>query len=145
MGSEFGKDARKTAVIARVLYGIKSAGAAFKSHLARCMESLGYESCKTDPDLWLQPEIRQEDGVKYYSYSLCYVDDILCVHHNADVMLEWLHKSFPLKPGFGNLDMYLSVNWHKTRLHNGVWAWAMSPIKYVHEAVRQSIYHSIMG
>ena len=30
---EFVKDAKKTAMIVRALYGLKSAGAAFKSHL----------------------------------------------------------------------------------------------------------------
>ena len=95
LGPEFGKDAEKTAVIDRALYGLKSAGAAFKSHLAKCMESLGYQSCKANQDLWLKPEIRPEDKVKYNSYLLCYVDDILCIHHNVDTMLERLHESFP--------------------------------------------------
>ena len=80
LGLEFGKDARKTALIVRALSGLKSGGAAFISHLARCIESLGYQSCKADLDLWLKPEIRPEDGVIYYSYSLCYVDEILCIH-----------------------------------------------------------------
>ena len=51
LGLEFSKDARKTAVIVRALYGLESAGAALRSHLARCMESLGYKSCKPDRDL----------------------------------------------------------------------------------------------
>ena len=38
LGPEFGKDARKPAVIFRALYSLKSAGAAFRSHLTRCME-----------------------------------------------------------------------------------------------------------
>ena len=38
--SEFVKDVRKNAVIIRALYGLKSA-AAFRSHLAKCMESFG--------------------------------------------------------------------------------------------------------
>ena len=84
------------------------------------MESLGYESCKADSDLWLKPETRPEDGVKYCSYLLCYVDGILCIHHNADAVLEWFHKYFPLKLGFGNPDMYLSAKLCKTRLQNGV-------------------------
>ena len=46
LGPEFGKDARKTAVIIRALYGLRSAGAAFRNHLAKCMESLGHESCQ---------------------------------------------------------------------------------------------------
>ena len=65
-----------------------------ESTLPMTMEFLGYESCMADPDLWLVPEIRPKDGVKYYSYLLCYVDDILCIHHNANAMLEWLHKFF---------------------------------------------------
>ena len=71
LGPEFGKDAGKTAMIVRALSGLKSAGTAFRSHLAQCMESLGYESCKADQDLWLKPEIKPEDGVQYYSIVLC--------------------------------------------------------------------------
>ena len=40
---EFGKDARRIAVIVGALYGLKSAGTAFRSHLAKCMESLQYK------------------------------------------------------------------------------------------------------
>ena len=88
--------------IARALCGITSGGAALRSHFDKCMESLGYESCKAGLDKWLKPEVRQEDGVQYYSYLLCYVDDILCFHHNADNVIQWLHKFFPLKLRFGH-------------------------------------------
>ena len=141
LSSEFGKDARKTVVIVRALYGLKAPGAVFRSHLAKCMESLGYESCKADLDLWLKPKIRVEDGVKYCSYLLCYVDDILSINHNADTMLEQLHKSSQLKLGFGNPEMYLGVKLHKNRLHNIIWAWEMSPAKYVQEAIRNCTVH----
>ena len=109
MGQEFGEDARKTAVTVRALYGLKSAGAAFRSHLAKCIEFMGYQSYKADPDLWLRSELRSDNGAKYYSYILCFVDDIVCIHHNAYSVLERLHKSFPLKPGFGKPDMYLGT------------------------------------
>ena len=56
-------------------------------------------------------------------------------------MLEWLHKFFPLKLGFSNTDMYPGVKFHKTRLHNGVWAWAISLTKYIKEAVRIYMVH----
>ena len=46
-----------------------------------------------------------------------------------------------LKPGFGNSGMFLGVKLCKTRLHNGVWAWAMCPAKYVHETVRNCALH----
>ena len=101
------------------------------------MKSLGYQSCKADPDLWLKLETRPEDGVKHYTY----LNDILCIHHSADSMLKWLYKSFPLKMGFGKPDMYLGAKLHKTRLHNNVWKWAMSPIKYIQEAARNCAVH----
>ena len=66
------------------------------------MKSLRYESCKADLDLWLKSDVRQEEGVQYFSYLLCYVDDILCIHQSADAMPEWFYKSFLLKVGFGN-------------------------------------------
>ena len=39
---EFSKGARRSAVIVRALYGLKSPGAAFQSHFAKCMEYLGH-------------------------------------------------------------------------------------------------------
>ena len=39
---EFGKDVSKTAMIVRALYNLKSGETAFRFHLARCMEFMGY-------------------------------------------------------------------------------------------------------
>ncbi len=63
LGPEFGHDSGKSAVIVRVLYGLKSAGAAFRAHLASFMRQMGYTSCKADPDLWLKAVTRPEDNV----------------------------------------------------------------------------------
>ena len=82
LGKEWGADAGKKAIIVRALYGLKSAGAAFRRHLADCMRNLGYKSCPADHDLWIKPAV-DNDGDKYYSYILCYVDDILVIHHDA--------------------------------------------------------------
>ena len=76
LGPEFGSDAGKRAIVVRSLYGLKSAGAAFRNHLADCMRHLGWQSCMADQDLWLRPETKPEDGHKYYAYALLYVDDI---------------------------------------------------------------------
>ncbi len=51
LGPEFGHDSGKSVVIVRALYGLKSAGAAFRAHLASFMRQMGYTSCKADPDL----------------------------------------------------------------------------------------------
>ena len=140
---EFGKDSRKTAVIVSTLYSLKSTGVAFRSHLVRCMEFLEYESCKADLDLRVKSESRPEDGVQCYLYLLCNVDNILCIHHNADTVLQWFYKSFPLKPGFGISDLCLGAKFCKTKLHNGVWTWAMSPAKYVQKAVGNCAAHLV--
>ena len=39
--------------------------------------------------------------------------------------------------------MYLGSKLHKTRLHNGVWAWVMSPVKYIQDAVRNCTVHLV--
>ncbi|KAL7460640.1 hypothetical protein ACHAXS_001084, partial [Conticribra weissflogii] len=54
LGPKFGRDKGCKAIVVRALYGLKSAGAAFRSHLADCMRQLGYESNKADPDLWMK-------------------------------------------------------------------------------------------
>ena len=43
--------------------------------------------------------------------------------------------------GFGNPDMYLGAKLCKTRLHNGVWAWTISPIECAQEGVRNYTLH----
>ena len=40
LGTEFGMDTCKTAVVVRALFGLKSAGSTFRGHFARCMESI---------------------------------------------------------------------------------------------------------
>jgi hypothetical protein len=82
LGPEFGADERKVAFILRALYGLKSAGARFRNHLADCMHHLGFKPGLADPDLWMLPTMRL-DGFEYYSYVLLYVDDIMVIHHNS--------------------------------------------------------------
>ena len=82
---------------------------------------------------------RPSDGFKYYAYVLLYVDDCLCIHHDAETQLEQLDKYFPMKPGsIGDPDIYLGSKIRKVNLENGVEAWANSPSKYVQEAVRNT-------
>ena len=142
LGPEFGEDAGKKALIVRALYGLKSAGAAFRNHLADCMHTLGYEPCRADADLWYKAEIRPSDNHKYYSYMLLYVDDALCIHHDAQTALEDLDRYFQMKEGsIGDPDLYLGAKLRKVSLPNGVQAWSTSPSKYVQEAVRNVGIH----
>ncbi len=51
---KFGKDRGHEAIVVRAFHGLKSTGAAFRSHLADCMTQLRYECNKADPDLWMK-------------------------------------------------------------------------------------------
>ena len=136
LGAEFGADQGKRAIIVRALYGLKSSGAAFHSHLADCMRAIGYTPCKGDNDLWMKPEI-DPDGDQYYSYILCYVDDVLVVHHDAMTTLMKIDKYFKLKPSsIGDPDVYIGAKLKYTQAENGVWCWTLSPSKYVQEACK---------
>ena len=96
-----------------------------------------YMSCPSDPYLWMKPMVRPSDGAEYYAYILLYVDDILCIHHDAEIVLTKFDKCFKLKPdSFGEPDMYLGAKVRLTKLENGLWAWALIPSQYVHESCR---------
>ena len=70
------------------------------------MHIMGYDSCGTNSDLSLKPMTRSGDGVRYYLYILCYVNDN--VHDNAEKVLQRLHTYFLFKSGFSN-KMYLGT------------------------------------
>ena len=55
------------------------------------MQELGYKSRDADPDLCMKPPNRPEDKLEYYSYILCNTDDILCIHHDPDGVLNKLN------------------------------------------------------
>ena len=135
-GPEFGANEGKKAIIVRALYGLASAGASFRNHLADCMRSLGYTSCVADPDVWMKAAVRPDDGFEYYAYVLLYVDDTLCISHDAKVALEEINQHFTMKKkSMGKPDIYLGAKLHEVRMPNGVTAWAMSSSKYVQESI----------
>ena len=142
LGPEFGEDAGRKALIVRALYGLKSAGAAFRAHLAKGMRQMGYTSCLADPDLWMKAEVRPDDGFEYYSYILCYVDDILVINHDAMKVIKRIDKYMTIKPSsMGDPDIYLGAKLSKMKMNNNVWCWGLSPSKYVQEAVNNCKKH----
>jgi hypothetical protein len=73
---------------------------------------------------------------------LLYVDDILCIHHEAMPVLDKLDKYFTLKPSFiGNPNMYLGANLKLMQMSNVVYVWGMIPTKYKKEAVSSCEKH----
>jgi hypothetical protein len=139
LGAEFGNDLYgRRAIIVRALYGLKSAGAAFRNHLAVCMTGLDYKSCLVDPDAWMRARTF-DDGTTFYEYVLIYVDDILCITDDPKKSLERINKYFPMKPNsIGKPDIYIGAKMSGVRLPNQVEAWAMSPSKYIQEACKNT-------
>jgi hypothetical protein len=100
------------------------------------MCQIGYTSCKADPDLWYKAETRPDDSFRYYAYILCYIDDILCVHHDPMTVLTMINGYMPLKPStVGDPNVYLGAKLKPNQLENGIWALGLSPSKYVAQAV----------
>ena len=70
------------------------------------------------------------------------MDDSLAISHDAMAALDWMDKFLMMKKGsIGDPDIYLGAKLHKVQLDNGMFAWGMSPEKYVQEAVRNVEEH----
>jgi hypothetical protein len=133
LGPEFGDDGGKRALIIWVLYGLNYVGASFMNHLPECMTHFGWKPCFTDRNLWMKAETHPDDGMLYCAYMLIYVDDILCVRHDAK-----LDEYFKMKEGAIQVPtFYLGVKLKKTVLPNGMVAWGVSSSKYVQSTVKK--------
>ena len=73
LGPKFGDDASESAITVRALCSLKSACASFRSHFAQCMQEFGYESSKTDPDLWMKTETRPDDKCIIHTFSVVWM------------------------------------------------------------------------
>ena len=98
----------KTVVIVRALYGLKSAGNAWRHHFANFIRNtLGYSPTIADPDVYRKVQTKP-DGSKYYSYLIVYVDEILCIHHKPEKIMDLISSTFRLKKGFSDPTSYPS-------------------------------------
>lgn len=97
-GPEFGPELHGKVVLLVVvaLYGLKSAGVAFRSYLAEHLWSLDYRPSYADPDMWLCPAVKA-NGFEYYEMLLCYVDDILCISDAPMKTISRIKEKFDLK------------------------------------------------
>jgi hypothetical protein len=136
LGPEFESDKGKKALVVRALYGLKSSGAAFRAHLQSFMKEMGFRACKADPDLWLKEQMDKE-GLRYYAYILCYIDDLLEIHYNPKKVLDRINEYLPLKEdSVGPPEFYLGAKLKKKEFADKTTAWGLSPAKYVQAAVK---------
>ena len=133
-GPEFGSDRGKTMIITRALYGLKKAGAAFRSFLAMTLDEMSFVPTQADPDVWMRPAIKP-DGEEYYEYILVYVDDILAISHDPKTVMKHIQANFKFKDNkVEPPDMYLGAKLRKRKLGNYE-CWTMSSYEYVQAAI----------
>ena len=133
-GPEFGHRQGKILVIKKALYGLKSSGAAFRAFLAEKLDNIGFKSSIADPDVWLRAATKPT-GEKYYEYMLIYVDDILCISHDARRPMNEIQASLKFKKNkVEEPEFYLGARLEKKRL-NGRDIWTMSSTDYVKAAI----------
>eukprot|EP00934_Nitzschia_sp_Nitz4_P002319 Nitzschia sp. Nitz4//scaffold471_size5685//193//5616//NITZ4_009210-RA/size5685-processed-gene-0.1-mRNA-1//1//CDS//3329552692//2319//frame0 len=137
-GPEFGDNEEgHTMVIVRALYGLKSSGAAYRSHFAQTLRDLGFTSCLADADVWRR-EATKENGFQYYEYILTYVDDCLIVSENPGQIINCLKHEFGyLLKDVGPPNRYLGATTGQRKLDNGQTAWYMSASLYLGKAIKE--------
>jgi hypothetical protein len=98
-GLEFGSENEGcTLKIVRALYGLRSSGKCFHDHLAQVLRDLGFESSKSNPDVWMR-KANKPNGDPIWEYVLCYVDDVLCISHNPKDVMDGIAATYTFKGG----------------------------------------------
>ena len=106
------------------LYVLKSALAAFRNHLADCMQHLVLFPCPANLDVWMKPMMRPEDVFNYYVYVLIYVEDLIVIHNDSDSVIRRIDNYSKLNPSWiGDPDIYLEAKSNNMRLDNRVCSW----------------------
>ena len=133
-GKEFGEQEGQAYIIVRALYGLKSSGAAFRSHLAQCLDEIGFRTTIADPDVWIRMNVKA-DGEEYYEYVLVYVDDIMCISHKAKDTLSELKQFIRFKKDkIEEPSMYLGATLEK-KMINGSHCWTISSRDYIKNSI----------
>ena len=133
-GPEFGHREGKILIVKKALYGLKSSGAAFRAFLAEKLDDIGFKSSIADPDVWMR-KATKPSGERYYEYILIYVDDILCISHDARGPMNDIQATLKFKKDkVEELDFYLGAKLEK-KVINGRPVWTMSSVDYVKAAI----------
>jgi len=123
-------------IITRALYSLKTSGAAWRSMFAGKLMDLGYQSSKADPDVWIRAAMKM-DGSQYYEMLLVYDDDILCISHCPERMMDQIKELYRLKDEvIDKPKCYLGANISECQLPNGLEAWSASAQDYIKNSVR---------
>ena len=100
----------------------------------------GYESCKADPDMWIE-EFNKPDGQAHCGHVPLHVDNALCINHDPTAEPLKLDGYFKMKPGsMGDPDICLGGKLTQAEVQDPdteeiSLAWGPSPAECVKAAV----------
>ncbi len=90
---------------------------------------------------WMKEDLQPDNNFNDYFYILAYVDDSLLSTTMRRQIFARLNEYLPLQPSsVGDPDIYHGDRLAKTKLANSVWAWGVSPSRYI-QAVKNSASH----
>ena len=93
-GPEFGTEEGTIFIVVCALYGLKSAGASWRSFFSQTLVAeLGFKPTCGDPDMYIRPQTKP-NGFKYYEMILVYVDGILMISHDTNPIISQIAGSF---------------------------------------------------
>jgi hypothetical protein len=106
--------------------------------LASSLQDMGFQSSLADPDVWLRPAVEQT-GETYYEYIFVYVDDLLVLSVNPQIIMKTISSFYRLKEGsVGKPTNYLGaqIKEYRNPTNPTKVMWSMSADKYIQEALR---------
>jgi hypothetical protein len=116
---------KKTFLIVKALYGLKSASFSFHSYTAEKLANLGFQSSLPDPNVWLRAAMKG-DGEQFYECVLMYVDDILAISCDAEAILKGVQATYKLKNDkFEPPEFYLGAKLQEKTI-NGIMCWTIT-------------------
>ena len=83
-------------IIDRYLYGLKSSGSYWCANIAETLNSMGYRSTYSDPDVWFKRAV-DPSAEEYYKYILVYVEGIIHLAHDPKEDMDVLNFTYILK------------------------------------------------
>ena len=134
-GHEFGTDKGAVFIITQALYGLKSAGAAWRTFFAQALTRLEFKPMQGDRDVYIKPQMKP-NGDRYYEMLLVYVNDILIISHDTKPIIDGIASQFHLKEdSLCAPHQYLGTMIKIYTDNSGSECWAMSSDEYVKAVV----------
>ena len=133
-GPEFGDLEGHTLIIFKALYGLRTSGLCWHEQFADCLQDMGFQPCKAEPDIWMW-----HNG-NVYEYIGIYVDDVAAAAKNPKAITDLLQDKYQFKlKGTGPINFHLGCDF----IRDDDGTMCMSPKRYIDKL--QGTYEHIFG